>query len=317
MKTVRVKEIFEVKYGVNLELSNIESSLGDVPFIGRTEKNNGMTAKVKLIEGISPNPENTISVAGGGSVMSCFLQKKPYYSGRDLYYLKPKIKLSDNEMLYYCMCLRANKYRYSYGRQANRTLKDLEIPTIESIPNWVYEIKMPEVDKTPILNKKIELNIKEWKYFNLSSVFKIEKCKCNNANALLKEGKDIFYIGAKKNDNGIMRMVEKDASLETKGNCIVFIGDGQGSVGYALYQPYSFIGSSTLCAGYNKNLNKYNALFIVNILDAERYRYSFGRKYGKAIIEKSSIKLPVNEDGNPNWQFMEDYIKSLPFSKNM
>ena len=29
------------------------------------------------------------------------------------------------------------------------------------------------------------------------------------------------------------------------------------------------------------------------------------------------IKLPATPSGEPNWQFMEDYIKSLPFSRNI
>ncbi len=86
----------------------------------------GVVGRVKPIEGINPNPAGSISVAGGGSVMSSFLQKEEYYSGRDLYYLVPKIKLNDKELLFYCLCLRANAFRYSYGRQANKTLKEIE-----------------------------------------------------------------------------------------------------------------------------------------------------------------------------------------------
>ena len=34
-------------------------------------------------------------------------------------------------------------------------------------------------------------------------------------------------------------------------------------------------------------------------------------------MPSSKIKLPVTPEGNPDWQFMEDYIKSLPFSRNI
>ena len=51
----------------------------------------------------------------------------------------------------------------------------------------------------------------------------------------------------------------------TKGNCIVFICDGQGSVGYSNYMNIDFIGSTTLTAGYNQHLNKYIGLFLVTI----------------------------------------------------
>ena len=135
----KVIDLFDVRYGVNLELNALKQTPDGINFVSRTSKNNGVSAKVQLIEGVEPIPAGTISVAGGGSVMESFLQTEPYYSGRDLYFLTPRVTLSDQEKLYYCMCLRANKYRYNYGRQANRTLKDILIPSPDEIPEWVNE----------------------------------------------------------------------------------------------------------------------------------------------------------------------------------
>lgn len=149
-----------------------------------------------------------------------------------------------------------------------------------------------------------------WKWFNVVELFHPIKCKCSNATELLTPGHDIAYIGAKKSENGIMAYVERVDSLVTKGNCIVFIGDGQGSVGYCLYQPNDFIGSTTLHAGYHQKLNATNAQFIIAILDCERYRYSFGRKYNKIALNKTNVLLPSDSTGEPDWQFMEDYVKN-------
>ena len=49
----------------------------------------------------------------------------------------------------------------------------------------------------------------------------------------------------------------------------------------------------------------------------EKYRFNYGRKWGIDRMKKSLIKLPVDSDGKPDWQFMEDYIKSLPYSINL
>lgn len=160
------------------------------------------------------------------------------------------------------------------------------------------------------------IDTSNWKYFPLTGkkgLFKIEPCKCSNAGELLEDGNDIEYIGAKKNDNGFMRFVKYEESLVTKGNCIIFICDGQGSVGYANYIDHDFIGSTTLSVGYNDRLNEKIGMFIVTVLDLERYRYSFGRKY-KTNLSKVSIKLPANEQGEPDWDFMENFIKNLKFN---
>jgi hypothetical protein len=132
-------QLFSVTYGVNLELNRMTLDTAGIPFVGRSDRSNGVTARVAPIPGLAPNPARTLSVAGGGSVLATFLQVEPYYSGRDLFYLTPYIEMTDSQMLYYCACIRANRYRYSYGRQANKTLKDLPLPSPTSLPSWVSD----------------------------------------------------------------------------------------------------------------------------------------------------------------------------------
>lgn len=137
MKLVALAKLFSVTYGVNLELSRMVISTHGIPFVGRSDRNNGVTARVAPHPDIIPNPAGTLSVAGGGSVLATFLQHEPYYSGRDLFYLTALVPMTDSQKIYYCACIRSNRYRYSYGRQANKTLKDLLIPSLDNVPPWV------------------------------------------------------------------------------------------------------------------------------------------------------------------------------------
>lgn len=317
----RLDEIFDVWYGVNLEVVNSEVVDKDIPFVSRQSVNNGIVCHVKRIPNLEPNPANTLSIAVSGSVLSTFYHDYEYYSGRDVYVAKPKIKLTKAEMLYYCYVIEQNKFRYNYGRGANKTFRNILVPSYDEIPQNIKQ-KTTETpfNSTPLSPNKLQLNTKEWQWFRVGDLFGnqkgiISKCKCSSASELLEDGKDIAYIGAKKSDNGIMKYVQLKEDLVTKGNCMVFIGDGQGSVGYSLYQPNDFIGSTTLFAGYNENLNKYNAMFLIAVLDQERYRYSYGRKYKPS---DTKLKLPAILNANceyePDWQWMEDYIKGLPYS---
>ncbi len=63
-------------------------------------------------------------------------------------------------------------------------------------------------------------------------------------------------------------------------------------------------------------MNKYIALFLTTIVNLEQYRYNNGRKCSQTRMKEINIKLPAN-NGNPDWQFMEGYIKSLPYSKSL
>lgn len=148
-----------------------------------------------------------------------------------------------------------------------------------------------------------------WKWFQISDLFKLEKCKCSHADFLLEDWNEINYVWAKKDDNWVMRRVKIDENLVTKGNCIVFIWDGQGSVWYSLYQPSDFIWSTTLTAWFNKYLNSLTGLFLVHLLDQERFRYSYGRKYWWKVVANSKIKLPSTLEGYPDWGWIEKYVK--------
>lgn len=133
-----VNDIFDVFYGSNLELNRLQREPDGVNFVSRTARNNGISARVRLLPELPPIPGGVLTVAGGGSVLETFYQAEPFYSGRDLYVLRPLQPMTPEEMLFYARVIRANQYRFSYGRQANRTLKDLLIPSRSTVPEWVY-----------------------------------------------------------------------------------------------------------------------------------------------------------------------------------
>ena len=64
-------------------------------------------------------------------------------------------------------------------------------------------------------------------------------------------------------------------------------------------------------------MNIHIAFFLIPLIRKEKYRYSYGRKWGIGRMNESLIKLPVNKKGEPDFKFMEDYIKSLPYSKQL
>lgn len=313
MKLIKLREYFEIKYGVNLEFQNMKLCNKGIPFVSRTEKNNGITGFVEKIDNIIPNPGNTISVACGGSVMESFLQKNDYYSGRDLFYLKPKIALTDNEMLFYCTCLRANKYRYSYGRQANRTLAEIKIPTKNSIPDFVYKQKIRTVSRYALCDDKIELEITKWKEFKLENLFDISGTKTTKINILEKSGKGKYpYITTKATSNGCNGFY----NLRTESGNVITIDSAV--VGYASYQLEDFSASDHVeKLTLRSSLNKYIAMFLTTILNKEQYRFHYGRKASQDRLKNLNIKLPTTPQGLPDWQFMEDYIKSLPYSSSL
>jgi len=309
---MKVKDLFDVQYGVNLELMSCETTttqdIDGVNFVARTSNNNGVVAVVKKIKGVEPQPTGTLSCSSGGSVLETFVQTKPYYSGRDLYVLTPKSNMTLAEKLYYCMCIRANAYRYSYGRQANKTLRELDLP--DAIPNWVHEIKIK-----PITTKKITYNapllyVEKWGDYTLGELFKFHKGKRLTKEDMMEGG--INFIGAISENNGVRQLVDVEPIFQP--NCITV--NYNGSVGEAFYQHKPFWASDDVNVLYANGweLNKYIAMFVITTIKANQYKFSYGRKWTLEKMKESIIKLPKTTDGFPDWAYMEDYIKALSYS---
>ncbi|MBR2207469.1 MAG: hypothetical protein IJ859_01530 [Synergistaceae bacterium] len=137
--------MFKVKYGINMELNACEEVSRDEPysvnFVARTAENNGVSSRVRIMEGKRPQKSGIITVAGGGSVLSTFLQNEDFYSGRDLYLLMDKENVSQYAKLFFITVFEQNKIKYSYGRQANKTLPDIlvKLPaTSKGSPDWNF-----------------------------------------------------------------------------------------------------------------------------------------------------------------------------------
>jgi len=101
----------------------------------------------------------------------------------------------------------------------------------------------------------------------------------------------------------------------TKGNCIVFICDGQGSIGYSIYKEHDFVGSTTLKVGRYSGINRYNANFIVSALDKNRIIYNYGYKRTEKRLKNETIYLPADINGEPDFELMEQYIRNLERQK--
>lgn len=310
---VALSEIFDIKYGNGFELNRLTQNVHGINFVSRTAKNNGVSAKVDLISDVTPFKAGLITVSLGGSVLESFLQTSEFYTGYHIFCLTPKIELSEKQKLFYCLCIRANKYRYSYGRQANKTLGDILIPSIDEIPVWVEKTKMPDMpSKKPVTNKQFHLNSSQWKYFNYEELFDIKKGKRLTKENMI-EGNTPF-IGSIEFNNGYREYIGQKP-IHT-GNTITI--NYNGSVGESFYQPNPFWASDDVNVLYPKfEMNKYIAFFLITLIRLEKFRFNYGRKWETERMKESLMKLPVDKKGNPDFNFMEEYIKSLSYSSSI
>jgi hypothetical protein len=304
-KLVKLFDLFEPKYGVNLELINLEqcqsTDIGAVPFVSRTEKNNGVSAFVYEMLDIETNPKHTLSVAVSGSVLSTFYQPLPYYSGRDLYVLIPKRDFSEIEMLFYAKYISANKYRYNYGRQANKTLRAIMIPErpdenlIEKL--FTYQTNIDnEIKQNIYLNYKIGIDklinnkfvkvsdLFDIQYGNSFELINLEQCNISDLGA-------IPFVSRKEKNNGISAFVYEKLDVEPNPARTLSVAVS-GSVLSTFYQPLPYYtGFHVLILCPKKKMSTIKMLYYSKLISTNKYKYNFGRQANRTLKDILIPKL--------------------------
>ena len=305
---VKISDLFDVVYGCNLELSRLEEDESGIPFVSRTSKNNGISGYVQKID-VIPNPAHTLSCAGGGSVLETFYQPTEYYSGRDLFYLKPKLELSEEIMIYYSICIRENKFKYSYGRQANRTMRDILIPSLEELPEWLKSKKREPFIPNQI--NSIGIQPENWKPYFIEEMFDVRRV---TPPATIGELRHEFgttpIVSSSRENNGIKDYSNHEPTVNK--SCITIAHNG--SVGETFYQSKPFIASVDVTVLNPKEHIKFTknfAIFCCSLMKYEgKTKYSYARKWGLEKICSTVIKLPHKHD-NIDFEFIENYIDNL------
>ena len=89
--------------------------------------------------------------------------------------------------------------------------------------------------------------------------------------------------------------------------------------GKAFYQNFRFIGSDhvEVLEPNGFELNTYIGLYLTTMLNFYGSVYGYGRKRAQKRLAKEKLRLPVDDNGDIDWVFMEDFIKSIPYSSNL
>ena len=91
----------------------------------------------------------------------------------------------------------------------------------------------------------------------------------------------------------------------------MFVNQGDGGAGYSVYKSEDFISTTSNSFGYAKWINRYTGLFVASILCRFKEKYSFGYGRTENRLKNDRILLPTNSKGEPNWEFMENYMKQI------
>lgn len=318
-----MEDILDIKSGVRL--TKADQIDGNIPFIGASDANNGVTEFVGNTN--KSLDSNVLGVNYNGSVVENFYHSYECIFSDDVKRIKFKNVEYGDEFTYLFLkqmiLSQKNKYQYGYKFNAKRMNRQKIMLPIDKNgkPHWGYmsqfmkKLEKENIEKTLnhiyiyiyIIAKKFEnkylLKNVSWKEFFIEDICEI------------KSGKDIYerdridgqtpYVTATANNNGIGYFISNEnATLQEK--CISV--NRNGSVGYSFYHSYpALFGNDT-----RKLIPKYSddhmAKFISFMISSQKEKYGYGYKMGTARLKRQKILLPVNEEELIDYDFMKKYI---------
>jgi hypothetical protein len=342
------KDLFEIKKGFYNKKPPSENTNGGIPFIGATDNNNGVTEFYTLENidihsktGDKKNVElekkifsaKSICVTNNGSVGYAYYQANKFTCSHDVnpLYLK-KDTLSRPLAFFLISSIEKQKVCFQYSRKwrPKRMVKSKMLLPVNKINEPDYQF-MEDYSKsifekkekkykdyiTKVLEKleykEIEpLEDKEWGEFFIIDIFDtIQRGKRLTKTNQTKG--NIPYISSTASNNGVDNFIGNTQGVRIFENCLTIANSG--SVGASFYHPYKFVASDHITHLQKEEMNEYVYLFISTLTNRFSKKYNFNREINDARISREKILLPINEKNEPDYEYMEQYIKNLKYRK--
>ncbi|MEG3007512.1 MAG: restriction endonuclease subunit S [Oscillospiraceae bacterium] len=333
--------IFSVKSTTSgIDKNKLNVAQGKTPYITRTDKSNGIDLFVSEIqnEKYIIDAGNIISI--GLDTQTVFYQPYEFYTGQNIQVLSNK-NINKHNAQFICNLLKLQLQKFNWGGNGatlGRLVRTkIMLPVnIEGNPDYVFmEAYVKEEERckkekyivyaTKMLEKLEYVEVptleeKEWKPFAINELFeKIDAGKGKGLNHLSKvDNNGVNYIGATHRNNGVLCQIgieDTSSKMIQQGNCIGFIRNGNGSVGYAVYKAEHFVSTSDVSLAYSQTMNRYIGLFIVTSSNLIRGKYNHNYKRTPERLKKDGIMLPVSKTGIPDYLYMEQYAKNITINK--
>lgn len=301
---------------------------GKTPYVSSSALNNGVdnfisnTEKVRIFS-------DCISLANSGSVGSSFYEPFPFVASDHITHLKNE-KYNKYHYLFIASILNRLSQKYNFNREINDnriSREKIMLPVdvagnldLDFMEQYIKERESQLIQKyKDFISKNIQsggvltdLKLVKWKAFYINEIFSISAGK-RLTKADMDSGR-IPFIGATDSNNGITNWVATPNSSFDKN---VLGVNYNGSVVENFYHPYGCIFSDDVKRLHLREHadNKYILLFFKTVILQQKVKYTYGYKFNGQRMKRQKILLPVNEKGDPDYEFMEQYGKQIMLQK--
>ena len=206
----------------------------------------------------------------------------------------------------------------AYMKTDYSTLSDKDFEnTMQGYSTYLFSNGKTEAVSNRSLSKgRLDLDDRKWSSFNLKDLFDIEGSKTTLRRDLdmddEAQGNDYPYVTTQSVNNGVADFYGNYSEM---GNILTV---DSAVAGYCAYQHWNFHASDHVEKLVPKfKMNSLLAMFFVTIINRDQYKYNYGRKCSQTRLKQTRINLPTDrKTGNPDFRFMESYIRQRKFSAN-
>lgn len=317
-----IRDLFKIKRPE--ARSQMDYDEGEVPFVASGNFNNGVLKYLKPKNDKDIDLGNCITVSpidGSSFYQECnFLGRGGAGSSIILLY-NPKLNRYNGNFI--ATVIRSVCKKYMYSDMANKDvigLEKIKLPVYSSgEPNWEYmeqymkniefQVRM-SIDKLSnvIGGSKKHLNICKWGTFMVGELFEIYKPKVYHTYEVKENPNGIPYVVRSKFDNGIKYRVSRNSNIATSPNGVISFGSENATF---FYQGEEWCSGRDIYYIDTRGIPKESCLFIIACLQTIVGKYSYSNGLFPDLLRRETIKLPIDDYGKPDWNYMKSSIISI------
>ena len=322
-KPIKVKELFSDIYRGKRHIEKHRES-GKIQYYSASSFNNGVT---DFISNPLFKDRDKLVVT---TFCDCYYAQGDFTASDEMTILDHP-HLNKESGLFLSQLIKANKSKFAFGRKAfSERVKEqiILVPVTEKgEPHWNFMENYVKQEQKEIAKKVINyyeqkmletgfdlvgLEEVEWEVFPFDKIFR----KIQRGRRLKKDDHidgDVPYVSSTSLNNGVDGFIGNDDKVRKFKNNLTLANSG--SVGSCFYHHYEYIASDHVTSLTLENADKYIYLFMATIVKRLEEKYSFNREVNDKRIRTEKLILPVDENGNPHWEYMSQFMQNLEAEK--
>lgn len=305
-----------------------------VPYITRTDSSNGVSRFVGE-ENYAYGSDDAGCITVGLDTQTAFYQPHKFVTGQNIQVIAGDTLTKDTAHFYVTILKKQMVAKFNWGGngatlgrmkrlEAMLPISEIDTPDYEYMTNYVCNKRLQMIAKyrkyiqNRISNLSdaqnvIPLTEKEWEPVILEDIFTI-----SSGTRLETRNKTVGnrpFIGAADNNNGVTGFVSNNnASNDRNVLGVNYNGNGM-CIGF--YHPYECIFSDDVKRFHLKHYtdNAFILLFFKVIILQQKSKFGYLYKFNAERMAKQRLLVPINDKGEPDYEYMEQYAKNMMLKK--